>query len=103
MRRWSWSTVSLALLLAAVQADLWLGKSSLRHVWQLEGELLALQTANEAQRALNARIEAEVRDLAEGLEIVEERARTDLGMIKPDEILVQLRPDGAAPPASAPR
>lgn len=94
MRRWPLSTVSLALLLAAVQVDLWLGKGNLRYVWQLEQQLAAQQSLNEGQRALNARIEAEVGDLVEGLEIVEERARHDLGMVEADEILVQVKPPG---------
>ncbi len=92
MRRWPLSTLSLALLLAALQADLWLGKGKLRYVWQLEQQLAAQQAAHDAQRAANARIEAEVGDLVEGLEIVEERARLDLGMLEPDEILVQVAP-----------
>ena len=92
MRRWPLSTVSLALLLAAVQADLWLGKGNLRYVWQLEQQLVVQQTLNDGQRVVNARIEAEVGDLVEGLEIVEERARQDLGMVEPDEILVQIKP-----------
>lgn len=92
MRRWRLSTLSLVLLLAAVQFDLWLGKNNLRNVWRLEQDLAAQQASNDALRAANARIEAEVGDLAEGLEIVEERARTDLGMVEPDEILVQFAP-----------
>jgi cell division protein FtsB len=94
MRRWPLSTLSLALLLAAVQVDLWLGKGNLRYVWQLEQQLAAQQALNKDQRALNTRIEAEVGDLVEGLEIVEERARHDLGMVEPDEILVQVKPPG---------
>ena len=92
MRRWRLSTLSLVFLLAAVQFDLWLGKGNLRNVWRLEQDLAAQQASNDALRTTNARIEAEVGDLAEGLEIVEERARTDLGMVKPDEILVQFAP-----------
>jgi cell division protein FtsB len=92
MRRWPLSTISLALLLAAVQVDLWLGKGNLRYVWQLEQQLAALQVSNDGQRLANARIEAEVGDLVEGLEIVEERARADLGMVEPDEILVLVQP-----------
>lgn len=90
MRRWPLSTLALAALLLVVQADLWLGKGNLRYVWQLEQQLAAQRATNEAARALNARIEAEVGDLVEGLEIVEERARQDLGMLKADEILVQV-------------
>lgn len=92
MRRWPLSTIGLALLLAAVQVDLWLGKGNLRYVWQLEQQLAAQQASNDGQRVANARIEAEVGDLVEGLEIVKERARTDLGMVEPDEILVLVQP-----------
>jgi cell division protein FtsB len=85
-----WVTVVLAALLLLVQADLWLGKGSLPYVWQLQRELVAQQSVNEAARARNARLAAEVADLKEGLEMIEERARTELGMVRPDEILVQL-------------
>jgi cell division protein FtsB len=61
-------------------------------VWQLEQALVAQQVTNDTLRAGNARIEAEVGDLVEGLEIVEERARLDLGMVEPDEILVVVAP-----------
>jgi cell division protein FtsB len=88
--RWRWSTAVLAALLLAVQADLWLGKGNLRYVWGLQMQLDQQVAANLAARELNARIEAEVGDLVEGLEIVEERARADLGMLKADEILVQV-------------
>ena len=88
--RLPWSTGILAALLLLVQADLWLGKGNLRYVWQLQQQLAAQQAANQEARALNARIDAEVGDLVEGLEIVEERARSQLGMLKADEILVQV-------------
>jgi cell division protein FtsB len=88
--RWRWSTAVLAALLLAVQADLWLGKGNLRYVWGLQMQLDQQVAANGAAREVNARIEAEVGDLVEGLEIVEERARADLGMLKADEILVQV-------------
>lgn len=87
--RLPWSTGILAALLLLVQADLWLGKGNLRYVWQLQQQLATQRLANDEARALNARIEAEVGDLVEGLEIVEERARAQLGMLKADEILVQ--------------
>jgi cell division protein FtsB len=102
MRRWPLSTLALALLLLAVQVDLWLGKGNLRYVWQLERAVAEQRAANDAARALNARIEAEVGDLVEGLEIVEERARQDLGMLRSDEILVQVAA-GAPRPGPAPR
>ncbi|UCH19045.1 MAG: cell division protein FtsB [Burkholderiales bacterium] len=83
-------TLVLAALLALVQADLWFGKGGLPRVVQLQTQLNAQRAANDAARERNTRIAAEVRDLKEGLEMVEERARTDLGMVRPDEILVQI-------------
>jgi cell division protein FtsB len=83
--------VSFALiaLLALVQAELWAGKGGRSHVVQLQSQLQSQQQANEAARQRNQRLAAEVSDLKEGLEMVEEKARSELGMIKPDEILVQ--------------
>jgi cell division protein FtsB len=54
--------------------------------------LQAQQQANDTARLRNQRLAAEVSDLKEGLEMVEEKARSELGMVKPDEILVQLSP-----------
>lgn len=85
-----WVTLVLGALLVLVQVDLWLGKGSLPYVWQLQRELAEQQATNEAARARNARLAAEVADLKEGLEMIEERARTELGMVRPDEILVQV-------------
>jgi cell division protein FtsB len=85
-------TLALLLLLALVQAELWAGKGGRSHVVQLESQLQAQQRANDAARERNQRLAAEVGDLKEGLEMVEEKARSELGMIKPDEILVQLSP-----------
>ena len=83
-----WVTVALAALLLLVQADLWLGKSSLPHVMQLRSQLDEQLARNEAARERNARVAAEVGDLKEGLEMVEEKARGELGLIRPDEIFV---------------
>jgi cell division protein FtsB len=85
-----WVTWVVAALLLLVQADLWLGKGNLPHVMALRKALAEQQAANAAARARNIRLAAEVADLREGLEMVEERARAELGMIKPDEILVQV-------------
>jgi cell division protein FtsB len=85
-----WVTLSLAALLLLVQADLWLGRGSLPQVWKLQRELQAQQDTNERARERNARVTAEVTDLKEGLEMVEDKARSELGMIKPDEVLVQV-------------
>jgi cell division protein FtsB len=85
-------TIGLLLLLALVQAELWAGKGGRSYVVQLQSQLQAQLQANEASRLRNQRLAAEVSDLKEGLEMVEEKARSELGMVKPDEILVQLSP-----------
>jgi cell division protein FtsB len=87
-----WSTVALLALLALVQAQLWFGSGGKPHAMNLEMQLSRQQASNDAARARNVRLQAEVRDLLEGLEMVEEKARSELGMIKPDEILVQVAP-----------
>jgi cell division protein FtsB len=94
----------LTALLVLVQADLWLGKGNLRYVMDLQRQLDTQHAANVAAGERNERVQAELSDLVEGLEMVEERARADLGMLAPDEILVQLTAlrAGAVPPASAP-
>lgn len=81
---------TLAALLLLVQADLWFGKGNARYVMGLQAQLQTQQLANAEAAERNVRIEAELSDLVEGLEIVEERARADLGMVRPNEILVQV-------------
>ena len=90
--RLRWSTAALLALLALVQAQLWLGGGGKPHAMNLQLQLGRQQAVNDEARMRNARLEAEVRDLREGLEMVEEKARSELGMIKPDEILVQFAP-----------
>jgi cell division protein FtsB len=85
-----WLTVVLAVLLLLVQLDLWLGRGRQPHQWRLEQELAAQRELNAQARQRNDQLAAEVADLRDGLEIVEERARTELGMIRPNEILVQV-------------
>ena len=87
-----WITLGLAALLVLVQAELWFGKGGLPRVWGLQAQLREQQAANDAARARNEQLQAEVSDLKEGLEMVEEKARLELGMVKPDEILVQVQP-----------
>ena len=57
---------------------------------ELEGKLAEQKAANEQARERDDQLDAEVRDLKEGLEMVEEKALFELGMVKPDEILVQV-------------
>lgn len=83
-------TLTLAALLLLVQGSLWFGKSGLPYVLGLQSQLTEQLAANDAGRARNARLLAEVSDLKEGLEMVEEKARAELGMLRPNEILVQV-------------
>jgi cell division protein FtsB len=83
-------TVALLALLALVQAELWFGNVGLPRVMELQGKLTAQRAANDVARKRNDQMSAEVSDLREGLEMVEEKARQELGMVKPDEILVQI-------------
>ncbi|WP_310384852.1 septum formation initiator family protein [Roseateles sp.] len=84
-------SIILAAFLLAIQAQLWLGKGSLPRGVELRDVLTKAQAENELAKQRNAQLEAELRDLREGLEMVEEKARFELGMIKPDEIFVQIR------------
>ena len=80
----------LIALLALVHAELWFGKGGVPRMMDLRGKLAEQQAANQASKSRNTQLDAEVRDLKEGLEMVEEKARFELGMVKPDEILVQV-------------
>ena len=84
--------VILIALLALFHGQLWLGRGSIPNVAQLEQKLDAQKAANLLARQTNERLAAEVRDLQEGLEMVEEKARLELGMVKPNEIYVQVGP-----------
>jgi cell division protein FtsB len=83
-------SAALIALIALVQAELWFGKGGVPRMMELQGKLQDQLTANSAAKTRNAQLDAEVRDLKEGLEMVEEKARYELGMVKPDEILVQV-------------
>jgi cell division protein FtsB len=85
-----WTPIVLAALLLVVQGDLWVGKGNLPYVMGLRKQVTEQRGLNEAARARNQAVAAEVVDLREGLEMVEEKARAELGMVKPDEILVQV-------------
>ncbi len=83
-------TLALLALLALVHAELWFGKGGVPRMRDLQAKLTAQTADNDAARARNDQLEAEVRDFKEGQEMVEEKARFELGMIKPDEIYVQV-------------
>jgi len=82
--------VLLVSLLALVQFRLWVGEESLAEVWRLRQAIEQQSAENVLFKSRNQRLEAEVRDLKNGLEAVEERARLELGMIRKDEIYFQI-------------
>ncbi len=82
----------LIALLVIFHVQLWVGRGSLPSVSEMQ-QRLDEQLAKNAQAQLaNDQLTAEVRDLKEGLEMVEEKARSELGMVKPNEIFVQITP-----------
>jgi|LauGreDrversion4_2_1035121.scaffolds.fasta_scaffold897601_1 cell division protein FtsB len=85
--------LTLAALLVLVNVELWFGKSGVRRVMHLQTQLETQRSANDEAKQRNQRLSAEVSDLREGLEMVEERARFELGMIRPDEQLVHYASD----------
>lgn len=85
--------VILVVVLGTLQYRLWVGDRSLVEYWRLEDAIAAQNEENEALENRNALLGAEVRDLKEGLEAIEERARRDLGMIRKDETFFQYLDD----------
>jgi cell division protein FtsB len=80
----------LGALIVAIQLPLWLGKGGWLRVWELDQQVAAQRQQNARLEARNAAIAAEVRDLKQGLEAVEERARYELGLLRPDEVFFQI-------------
>ena len=90
----------LVLLIVALQYPMWLGKGGWLTVRELDRQLEAQKETNAKLEARNAALDADVRDLKSGYEAVEERARSELGMIRGDEVLFQLQPAGSRPKAT---
>ena len=84
--------VVLLLLLALFQTQLWRGRGSLPAVRDMQHRLDQQLAKNTRAKTANDQLAAEVKDLQEGLELVEEKARSELGMVKPNEIFVQITP-----------
>jgi cell division protein FtsB len=80
----------LVALLLIVHAQLWFGRGSVGSVAQMQQKLEAQKASNAQAQQANERLASELRDLKEGLDMVEEKARMDLGMVKPNEIFVQI-------------
>lgn len=92
--------IVLALLIIVLQWPLWVGKGSWLRAWQLDQQLSEQQSKNEKLKARNDALAAEVRDLKAGTDAIEERARNELGMIRRDEVFMQVLERRASTPAS---
>ena len=95
-------TLALVTLIALLQYPLWLGKGSWLRVWEVDQQLNAQREINQTLQARNAALDAEVRDLKQGLDAIEERARSELGMVKQDEIFFQVLAPGRGGPDPQP-
>ena len=91
-----WITLILLVLILLWQYPLWLGKGSWIKVWELDRQVDVQKKSNQTIKSRNAVLDAEVRDLKQGTEAVEERARSELGMIKPGEEFFQIVGESAA-------
>jgi len=80
----------LGALILAIQAPLWLGKGGWLRVWEVDRQLEARRAKNAGLETRNAALAAEVKDLKQGHDAIEERARYELGMVKNDEVFFQL-------------
>ena len=76
----------LIVLIALLQYPLWVGKGSWLKVWEFDQQVVTQHEINQKLQIRNAALDAEVRDLKQGSDAIEERARNELGMIKKDEI-----------------
>lgn len=84
--------VVLLALLAGLHAQLWFGRGSIPRVQEMQRQIAEQKAANTRASQANALLASEVSDLKEGLGMVEEKARSELGMVKPNEIYVQYMP-----------
>jgi cell division protein FtsB len=80
----------LAVLVVLIQYPLWLGKGGWLRVWDADHQLASQKAKSERLQARNEALDAEVRDLKQGYEAIEERARFELGMVRKDEIFFQV-------------
>jgi len=86
-----WLALAFIALIVALQYPMWLGKGGWLQVRELDRQLAAQTEANAKLKVRNDALDADVRDLKAGVEAIEERARSELGMVKQDEVFFQLR------------
>jgi cell division protein FtsB len=89
----------LAGLIVLIQYPLWLGKGGWLRAWEVDRQLASQKAKNVQLEVRNGGLAAEVRDLKQGTEAIEERARYELGMVRGDEVFFQVVDDKAAPPS----
>ncbi len=102
-----WLALAFIALVVTLQYPLWLGKGGWLQVREFDRQLAAQKEANAKLKARNDALDADVRDLKTGSEAIEERARSELGMVKQDEVFFQLRQrpesgQGGTPAAATP-
>ena len=92
-----WLALVFLALIVALQYPMWLGKGGWLQVREYDRQLAEARAQNARLKARNDALDADVRDLKTGSEAIEERARSELGMIRQDEVFFQLQPAGSAP------
>ena len=92
---------SMLLLFIGIQYPLWLGKGGWLRVYEMEGQLNAQQEKNQLLTLRNAKLSGDVKDLKEGTRAIEERARSEHGMLKEGEYYVQILPAEKPPAVNA--
>jgi cell division protein FtsB len=97
-----WLAIVFVVLIVALQYPMWLGKGGWLQVRELDRQLEAQKAANAALKARNGALDADVRDLKTGSEAIEERARSELGMVRRDEVFFQVQPRGAPDKSAVP-
>ncbi|MBU2113025.1 MAG: cell division protein FtsB [Gammaproteobacteria bacterium] len=83
-------TLLLIILLAALQYRLWFGQNSVADYFRQQQELRSQLASNQELLKRNRLLKADVTDLQQGLEAIEERARNELGLIRDDEVFFRL-------------
>ena len=83
-------SILLISVIASLQYSLWLGKGSWLKVWEVAQQIDTQKELNQRLRTRNTSLDAEVLDLKQGYDAIEERARNELGMIKQNEIFFQI-------------
>ena len=96
-----WLALIFVALILALQYPMWLGKGGWFQVRELDRQVTAQRQVNADLKVRNEALDADVRDLKQGFEAIEERARSELGMVKQDEVFFQLPAD--APATASPK